>query len=154
MLLVEEHARLAVDHRIQRAAGGVGPHRPAGGGRLQRRDAKILFAGKNERPAAFEIAPLGGVVDRPEELDVRAGQTLQPRAVASVADDLQRRVEPGARLDGQVDALVGDQARNDEKIALVLGAAAVVGVGRRLDGREDHRGVPPVELLDPPQREG
>ena len=112
-LPLEEHARLPVDHRIQRASASVGYHRPAGGGRFQGGDAKIGFLRENERLAAFEVASLGGVVYLTQELDGRAGQTLQARPISSFPDNLQRRAQPDTRLDGEVDPLIGDQARND-----------------------------------------
>src|SRR5216683_838050 len=52
LLLLEQHTRPTVDDGVQRATAGVGDDRPTARVGLQRRDAEILFAGKDERPAA------------------------------------------------------------------------------------------------------
>ena len=49
---LEQHARSAIDDRIQRAATSVGDDRSAAGVGFQRRDAEILFARKDQRSAA------------------------------------------------------------------------------------------------------
>ena len=95
--VAEQHAGLAVDHRLERAAAAERDHRPAAGLRLDRHDAEVLFAGQDgRRSRAIQVAHL--FVGAPaEELEPSPASALEARALGPVADDRQRRRRPGAR---------------------------------------------------------
>ena len=125
LLLLEQHPGATVDDRIERAAAGVGDHRPPAGVGFERRDAEVLFAREHQRPApGVQLLELG-VGDPPDELDVAACARLQRRQVApAAADDLEPDAEPGERVDRQVDALVRNQPRDDQVVVVDATRAA------------------------------
>ncbi len=72
-------AGLAVEHRLERSAGGRGDHGPPGGLRLDRRDAELLHARHDHRARArVQLGELL-VAGAPEELGLGVGLAAAPR---------------------------------------------------------------------------
>ena len=126
--LVDEDAGLAGDDRFERAAAAERDDRPSARLRLERDDAEVLFAGQQrDRRAPVQLADLL-VGAASEKLRRRARR----RARARRAPGRRRRSSAARRparqaVDREVDALVGDQRRHDEREPL--------GSGRRPGGR-------------------
>src|SRR6266516_269229 len=77
----------------------------------------------------------------------RPSDRLQARAVAAVANDREGKSEPRARVNGEIDLLVRDEARDDEVILTWrLGSH---GNRTRIHRGWDQVGFAPVILLDP-----
>src|SRR5581483_1932443 len=158
-LLPKEYPRNPRHDSIERAAGGVGHHRPAGGHRLHRRDAEILLAGKEKGAAAAQIRP--DVADGSQELNHAAvaiagtvaappAERLESRAIAPFTDNLERHAEPLAGQDGKIDPLIGDQARDDEEVPAVWLLGRILDSERpRVDWRIDDLRLAAVVLPDP-----
>ena len=113
--LAKEETAHALYDRIERAACRVGDDRPAGCHGLDRSDAEIVFAGKNERAAASAVLIGLGVVKPSHKSNVGTSHGLKLCALASVADYHERQPEAVERLHRQVDALIRNQARHDQK---------------------------------------
>src|SRR6266852_2092880 len=81
LLFLEQHAGPTIDDGVQRATTSVGNDRPTAGVGLQRRDAEILFARKDQRAAArVELLQLV-VCDAPDELDIAPCSSAQRRQI-------------------------------------------------------------------------
>src|SRR5205085_11475715 len=79
----------------------------------------------------------------------RSGNWFQAGAVAPVAADQQGQVEAGAGFHGQVNALVGDQAAQAQKVAVIAaGRAGGSGKAGGVHRRKDDGGVAAVKTLD------
>ena len=146
-LFLEKEARLPLDHIVQGAPAGIGDDGPPGGHGLHGRDAKVLQAGKEKGAAAGHQAGQIGVGHAPEEAHVGPGESLQVGPVAALAGDPQRQPQPIQRLYGQVDTLVGDEARDDQEVVPLLTAGDGRQVGR-VDRRIDDRRLAAVEVAD------
>jgi hypothetical protein len=144
-LLGEEQAGLAVDDGLRRTGPVERNHRRARGHRLDRRDAEVLLAGEDERPAALHQVGDHVVSLCAEELDGRAGHLVQARLTRSLAHHLERPTEPAACADGEVEPLVVEQPADNqvEVLSLPLRTEPVDD-----DGRIDDRGLPLVQGLD------
>ena len=115
---VHQDAGDAVDDRLERAAAPQRHDGPSARLRFDRDDAEVFFAGQQDRcRATVELAHLS-VGQRPEKLDISAeigGQPTQASRSGPIADDAEREPRKPARLDGQVDALVGHERRHDQQ---------------------------------------
>src|SRR5581483_5740551 len=144
-LLVEERAGLAVHHGVERTTSGVGDDRPACRLCLYRGDAEVLLSREQEAAAAeVELLELL-LANASQELDVAARSRGQRGAVASVPDDLQREAQALEGIDGEIDALVGNQARNHQVVA---SGSVLLGEEAGPHGQVDHGRVAPIVLLD------
>ena len=113
---LDQHARLAVDHRFQRAAAAERDHRPAA--RLRLRAARCRSPLRPGRIVAIDEryrSRISSLRAPAEEPHVVAAERLEPRAFRSVADDRQRHAGPAGRGDGEIDAFVGHERRNDRE---------------------------------------
>ena len=154
-LLGEEDPVEALAHRVQHAAGAEGHHRPAGGRRLQRRDAEVLQAREHEAAAVAVQRRQLVVADGARRRCTRpvpgrrGGQGLAaaPRSGPVPATTSVRPAAMAAR-DRQVDALVRHQRREHE----------VVAAAREARGRRQPAGAarsaprPPAERRRGPAR--
>ena len=147
--LVDEQAGLAGHDGFERAAAAERDDRPAAGLRLERHDAEVFFARQQRHGrAAIQLANLV-VRLAAEKLDVAAvaGERSSARALGAVADDLQRHAREPARVDGEVDAFVGDQRRHDQRISLGNGRVGMEKIG--VDGRIHHSRLAIIVSADP-----
>src|SRR5579885_1755849 len=119
-LLAEEETGDAFDNRGQRPACPVSDDGSTGGLRLKRRDAEVFLAGEEKGAAVRVIVKHFFVGEPPREADGRPGQPAQARLVATAANDDQRQLQPVACLNGEVNALVRDQAADDQEIVFRL----------------------------------
>ena len=114
-LLVEQDAGDAVDNGLAGTAAPVGDDRLAGRLRLDGHDAKVLLTrdadGRAASRAALTTVRSGGAVKR----RVRPGAATQILQQRAVADDVQAEAQLAGRGDDQIDALVGQQARDDQE---------------------------------------
>ena len=169
-------------HRLRRAAAPQRDHRGAAGERLDRNDPEVLFAGKQERPAAAVMVADDLVGLPAQELDRRPGQGFQPRAFRAGPNHDQPAAQSRARRDGLVDSLVRHQRgdnqveifpaprvggrrvefgvngrRNDDALAVVaLRDALADGLGNRHEVRHPPGGppVPLAKLIEQRPRQG
>ena len=126
--LVDEDAGLAGDDGFERAAAAERDDRPSAGLRLERDDAEVFFAGQQRhRRAPVQLANLV-VGRRPRNSHVGAGAARSSAARSGPSPTIFSGTPASAAgVDRQVDALVGDQRRHDEREPL--------GRGRRPGGR-------------------
>ena len=104
--------------------------------RLQRRDAEILFAGKEERAATRQQIARLLVGRTSQELHVRFRQRLQPRTIASLSGDEERQAEFVERLHREIDPFIRHEARENQKvIAARVRNAETLHVHRRVNDR-------------------
>ena len=148
--LVDEHPGLAVDDRFERAAAAERDDRPAARLRLERHDAEVLFAGQqHDRRAAVQVADrLRRTGGRGTDASPLGRDALERGALRAVADNLQRHAGQRAGVDGELDALVGDERRHDERDT----ARAATPSGRKnvgVDGRIHDGGLAIIVSADP-----
>ena len=116
---VDEHAGFAGDDGFERAAAAERDDRPAARLRFERHDAEVFFARQqHDRRAAVEVADLlvghaGRETRRRRRRAARARARSGPSPTISAA---RRRARAG--VDGEVDALVGNERRHDQREAL------------------------------------
>src|SRR5436190_8277789 len=110
--LAHEHAGDAVDDGLERSAPPESNHGPSAGLRFDRRDAEILFAGKEHGGgSSIKTADLF-IADRAEELDIRSSVCRvlhQALTLGTVAGDAKRNAAEMARVDGDVDPFVRNE---------------------------------------------
>ena len=104
--LIEEHAGLAVDHGVERAAAAKRHDGPATGLRLNWDDAKVFFTrqdGRDRGPIEltdfFVGAPAG-------QLNAVAGLAFEVAALGPVADNRQSEAGLSRRHHCEIDPLV------------------------------------------------
>src|SRR5260221_1868258 len=112
----KKHTGLAVAYRIEGASARESDNRTAGRVRFQRREAEVLGARENACAAMRKE-----IRDLPVRQPARkaygwSSDALERWPCRSVANDHERETAPRARLDGEVDALVCVEARDDEVI--------------------------------------
>ncbi len=168
---VDDHAVLAVEHRLGAPAGAPGDRGHGAGRGLEKDDAEALLlqaeppvpTGHHHEVPRTDDARERGLLDAPEEGHRGAGasdQALEPGPVAALArdEDPQGRVvarERRARTDECVHALALDEARvgDDEQVVLAdpeLGARGAALLARERPealhvdprGDDDDRGEP------------
>ena len=111
---VDQEPRLAVDDGFERTAPGQRDDRPAAGLRLDRDDPEILFAGQEHGGRAAIELTHGFIGRSAQKLHIGAGQGFQPGPVAAFAGDLQGHPGGAGRVDGDVEAFVGDEGGDHE----------------------------------------
>ena len=80
---------------------------------------KSSLPGHEVRVASSEQVQQAGPIHTAQEVHGRAGQRLQARALGAVADDHELATQPGARLDGVVEAPVGEHTRRHQEEPVV-----------------------------------
>src|SRR5438309_159832 len=89
-----------------------------------------------------------GIRHTPNELDVASGARPQGGQIATTAaDDLELDPQPREGVDRQVDALVGNQPRDNQVIVVNPGRRKLKRVA--VDRRVDHRRIAAVVLANP-----
>ena len=114
-LLVEQHARFTITHRIEHSTCTKGDHRPPRRVRLQRREPEVFLARQHERSAPLEQRRNLVIVEPSEKTHAGAGHPLERLPVRSIAHDDERSAESGAGAHGKIDALVRIQTGYHEK---------------------------------------
>ena len=94
---------------------GVGDHRPARRHGLQRRDPELLFPGEDERPATRVTSRSSSSSVHPRKRHGRAGAAASA-PLGSRATTTSGHAQSRAGVDGDVDALVRGQRRDDEEV--------------------------------------
>ena len=145
LCLVEQHAGDAVLDRLERAARRERHDRLAGRLRLDRDDAEILGARKHQRPAGLHHLDHLAIVGAAVEDDARAGDRPERVQLRPCPDHVERQAHPRSGGDGQVDALVGQEARHDEQPLAARPGREPLGLDRGIDDL----GVDPVSRADP-----
>ena len=135
---VDQHPGFTGDDRFERAAARERNHRTPAGLRLERHNTEVLLAG-HQRECGTPIQVAKVLVRQPaEKLDLDHGARCSRRArsgpVPTILSGIRR--EP-ARLDGDIEALVGDQRRHDQGESLGNGGVGVEELG--IDGRIHHK---------------
>ncbi len=141
-LLAEEEPGHAVDDRLGERAPPVGDDGPAGGRGLERRDAELLLAGEEERPAAGDGLAHRRVGLPAEEADRGARAPAEARELGAAPDHVEAPAEPAARVHRDVEPLVRREGRHAE---------VRVTDGARLDRPEEAR---PHRRVDDARRHG
>ena len=106
-LFVEQNSCSAVDYGLGCAADAVGDHWAAVRHGLDRDDAKVLFARKEQRLCAAEVVEHDAVGLIAEELNVPPRFARQALPVGAFADHDQSLAQPLACRNRQVEPLVG-----------------------------------------------
>ena len=147
-LLRKEDAADIFSHGFKGAALCIRQDGLSAGFRLQRHDAVVLFAGEDERAAAaIQLQDLR-IGTPPEDFHGGTRQPAQFFRASADADHLERAVEAAVDADGQIDAFVGNEGRNNQ----VVGACAAGRHGvRRIErtrlrraAHDVHRGIDDV----------
>ena len=132
--------------RLQGPARGQGDHRAPGGHGLEGDDAEVLAAGEEHGPALAVEARDLRVAAPAEELDGRSGEGAQAGLLGAGPHDQEPPPERRGRADGQIDALVRHECRDDE-VEVALGAVGQLEA-LDVDGRIDDRRLAPVAAAD------
>ena len=111
---VDQDARFAVDHRLERAAAGQRDDRPAAGLRLDGDDPEILFA-REEHGGGAAIELTHVFIGRSaQELHFGTRQGLEAGPVGALSGDFQGESGTASRVDRDVETLVGDEGGDHE----------------------------------------
>src|SRR5258708_5973973 len=132
--LLKQHTGFAVAYRIEGASAPERDNWPSRCVRFQRREPEVLSTWENEcATMRKEISDLP--VGQPARKAYRwSSNALQRWPCRSVANDHERETAHRARLDGEVDALVCVEARDDEVvIPRSIGRLKSIDVNRRKD---------------------
>ena len=111
------------DDGFERAAAAERDDRPAAGLRFERHDAEVFFAGQqHDRRAAVQRRESLRPTARPRNSHVAVRRRARARARSGPSPTIfSGTPRQAAGVDGEVDPLVGDQRRHDERESLGRG---------------------------------
>src|SRR5262249_16950171 len=124
-------------------------HWPPAGLSLDGNDAEVLLARQEHggRPAILVTDLFVG--QTAQEVNVAVGLPLQALAIRPVANNPEPGPSALAGVDGQIDSLVRDEGRHNQKMAVRDGRIGMVK--GRVDGWMHDRGLPIIVSADPPR---
>ena len=128
-LFAEKEAGTALNDGLQRAACAVGDYGTPARHTFQRRQPEILLAGQNQGAAAG--VRLGHLAVRllSQKPHSRARLALERGPFGAGPDDVKRRAQAIAGLNGEVNSLITEQARDNQKVvAHLLETGAYISV--------------------------
>ena len=113
---IEERARRSLDDALGRTTGAKGNTRRSARGRLERHQTEILDSRDDDGTSAREFLRNFAVAALAEKVYRRSLRpTFECGAHRPIPDDTERQPRNAGGIDGEIDAFVRQQTRDDEK---------------------------------------